>query len=228
MHGYQFSHPSRLRSPSTYFSQSSGVGRLLTSLSAAPPQHVGVVGLGIGTLAAYGRSGDRYRFYEINPKVIELAEEPYSFIKNCPAKCEIVSGDARLALEREDAQQFDVLILDAFSGDSIPVHLLTQEVMELYLSHLKPNGMMAIHISNRYVDLNPVVASLAASHGLAQVLVTDNPRPATGIAPSDWIVLARNAADLNRPTLLGFKPAPIRPGFEPWTDQRNNLFEVLR
>src|SRR5205807_9355570 len=125
------------------------------------PLRVGVVGLGAGTLAAYGRTGDVFRFYDINSDVVELARSEFTFLKDSRAKVEVALGDARLSLEREPAQNFDVLALDAFSSDAIPVHLLTVEAFKTYLRHLKPDGVLAVHISNRYLDLVPVVQQAA-------------------------------------------------------------------
>ena len=128
-HGSQFVSPERRRIPTAYYSESTGVGQLMTRLRPGQPKHVGIVGLGVGTLATYGQPGDRFRLYEINPDVISMAQEHFSYLKDCPAELTIVTGDARLALEFEEPQQFDILVLDAFSGDAIPAHLLTKEAI---------------------------------------------------------------------------------------------------
>ena len=126
-------------------------------------RRAGVIGLGVGTLAAYGRAGDSFRFYELNPAVIQVASTYFRFLNESAAATEVVAGDGRLALEREPPQNFDVLILDAFSGDSIPVHLLTRQAFEVYFRHLRPGGIVAVHVTNRYLDLAPVVDALAAA-----------------------------------------------------------------
>ena len=155
-HGEQFMNPARRRLPTTYYSEESGIGIAIRDKQQSPGgMRVGVIGLGTGTTAAYGRAGDYYRFYEINPQVRAIAETEFTFLADCPCRVETAIGDARLSLEREAPQNFDVLAVDAFSGDSIPVHLLTTEAMQLYSRHLKPDGILAFHISNRYLDLRP-------------------------------------------------------------------------
>src|SRR5207248_4401523 len=157
VHGKQFLDPDRRGLPTSYYGPRSGIGLALLDARAHGPLRVGVVGPGAGTLAAYGRAGDVFRFYDINSGVVELARSEFTFLKDSPAKVEVALGDARLSLERERPQNFDVLALDAFSSDAIPVHLLTVEAFKTYLRHLKPGGVLAVHISNRYLDLVPVV-----------------------------------------------------------------------
>jgi spermidine synthase len=196
---------------------------------------VGVLGLGIGTLAAYGQPGDLYRFYEINPIVIRLAEGQggyFTYLSDCQAKIEIVPGDARLSLETEligwQLQNYDVLALDVFSGDSIPVHLLDSEAFGLYLKHLSPQGILAVHISNRHLDLVPVVWSLANQFNLSRVLIDD---PGNGITTnrSQWVLLARSPSLLTVPQ-IATRATPMS-GYSPhirlWTDDYNNLFQIL-
>ncbi len=170
-HGEQFMQPELRRQPTAYYGPQSGGGLALLDGGRPWPQRVGVIGLGAGVLAAYGRSGDYYRFYEINPLVIELASSEFSFLRDCPARVETIPGDGRLSLEREPDQQFDVLVLDAFSGDSVPVHLLTQEAFVLYFRHLKKGGVLAVHASSTYLDLAPVVDLAARELGRPARLV---------------------------------------------------------
>ena len=150
-HGEQFLDPKRRREPTTYYGPASGIGMVLRDLSGGGPIKVGVIGLGTGTIAAYGRAGDTYRYYEINPLVIQIARRYFTYLSDTKAKVEIALGDARLSLEREQPQNFDVLAVDAFSSDSIPVHLLTREAFALYLRHLKPDG------NPRHSCLKPVL-----------------------------------------------------------------------
>ncbi|MBI2225268.1 MAG: fused MFS/spermidine synthase, partial [Betaproteobacteria bacterium] len=173
VHGGQLLDPDMRLAPSSYFGPNSGYGRMFASLPGAP-RKVGVIGLGAGSIIAYARKGDTFRFYEINPQVVELAQREFTFMADNPAKTEVVLGDGRLSLEREASQQFDVLAMDAFSGDSIPLHLLTREAMAIYLQHLKPGGVLAFQATNRFIDIAPVVASLAAEHGLTAVLISDS------------------------------------------------------
>ena len=171
-HGAQFLDPPKSLQPTTYYGPDSGVGKALNRRSGSP-KRVGVIGLGAGTLAAYGKAGDFFRFYEINPLVLNIANKSFSYLRDTPARTDIVIGDARLSLAAEMPQQFDVLAVDAFSGDAIPVHLLTKEAFALYLRHLKPDGVLAIHTSNTYLDLAPVVQLLADDAGYPARLISN-------------------------------------------------------
>jgi len=164
MHGEQFLAPARRMEPTTYYGPTAGVGRIIGIKSeAAKAIRVGVIGLGAGTLAVYGRPGDVYRFYEINPQVIDLAKTEFSFLGSSKAKIETLLGDARLTLEAEPAQRYDVLAIDAFSSDSIPTHLMTYEAMGVYLKNMKPDGVIAFHVTNRFLHLAPVVKRTACT-----------------------------------------------------------------
>jgi spermidine synthase len=226
VHGTQFSSPLKRQIPTAYYSEASGVGKALTGHRPGEPKHVGVVGLGIGTLAAYGQSGDEYRLYEINPDVIELAQKHFTFLKDCRAKQILVTGDARLALEFEEPQKFDILVLDAFSGDAVPVHLLTKEAMAVYLKHLQPDGLLAFHISNLHFDLRPVVAGLADEYGLTCVIHQSSADRVTAAKDAVWALLARRPEVLARSVGLTSNSHSPRPPVL-WTDDRSNLFEVL-
>lgn len=228
-HGLQFLAPNRRREPTSYYGRSSGVGLALEALRQAGPLHVGVVGLGAGTLAAYGRAGDRYTFYEINPLVIQVARLDFTFLADSPAAIELVPGDGRLSLEREAPQQFDLLAVDAFSGDSIPVHLLTREAFVLYFHHLKADGVLAVHVSNQYLDLQPVVESAAASQNRAALVVHDAGDLSRGIYRSVW-VLVGDAARLRRDESL-FRAGSLveRPqSVALWTDDYSSLLKILK
>jgi hypothetical protein len=157
-HGEQFLLPQNERFKTTYYAEKSGVGLAIQKLQMSGPMNVGVIGLGAGTIAAYGRPIDRYTFYDINPLVLDIARRQFRYLRSCMARNEVILGDARLSLERETSKQFDVLAVDAFSGDAIPVHLLTRQAFALYWRHLKPDGVLAVHVSNKYLSLAPVVA----------------------------------------------------------------------
>jgi SAM-dependent methyltransferase len=227
-HGAQFRNAALKDRATAYYGPDSGVGMVLRN-PRRTPQRVGVVGLGVGTLAAYGRAGDDYRFYEINPLVIQLARSEFSFLKNSAARIEVVLGDARLSLERERPQQFDVLVLDAFSGDSIPVHLLTREAFQCYMRHVQPEGILAVHISNRYLDLGPVVQRAADTFGKQAVLIESQGAFDQKTLPATWILLTANREYLDIPVLrtAGLRLRP-RTGFRAWTDDYSNLFNILR
>jgi hypothetical protein len=263
-HGAQFTHPSRRREPTTYYGRESGVARAIDYYrrQLQPSRmKLGVVGLGTGALAAYADGGDSVTFYEINPAVIEIAESGrwFTYLQDCRsrgAQCEIRLGDARLTLARElkfsppfhgegrgegrvpsTGQNYHVLVLDAFSGDSIPVHLLTAESFQLYLAHLSApgepasaggeHGAVAVHISNRYLDLEPLIRGVANHFGLFALLIENEDDETRGIYSADWMILTRNErlakeiahfaadVDLAAPTVL-------------WTDTRSSLFDVLK
>ncbi|VTU39373.1 fused MFS/spermidine synthase [Variovorax sp. PBL-E5] len=226
-HGEQFLAPDRRRDPTTYYGPGSGIGLAIAAAPAAP-RRVGLIGLGAGTLATYGRAGDVYRVYEINPQVFELADSEFSFLADSRARIERVLGDARLALEREPAQAFDVLAVDAFSGDSVPIHLITSEAMDVYLRHLRPEGIVAFHVTNRFLALAPVVERIALAKGLHAALVHDEP---SGVAlrNTDWVLVARDPQVLARGA-IGRATSAIAPiaGLRAWTDDFNNLFGVLK
>lgn len=230
-HGEQYLAPARRREPTTYYGATAGIGRALqAAMDAAPgrPLRVGLIGLGAGTLATYGRPGDVYRVYEINPQVFDAADREFSFLRDSPATIERVLGDARLALEREPAQRFDVLAVDAFSGDSVPIHLITTQALAVYERHLAAGGVIAFHVTNRFLDLPPVVQQIAAARGLHAMLVHDEAE-GSDLRRTDWVLVAREPAALDRPGLRG-AGTPIRqvPGLRAWTDDFNNLFGVLR
>src|SRR5712671_212232 len=204
VHGIQYTAPDKRKVPVSYYTRDSGLGLLMAHLPrrSAPDPHdrsirMGAIGLGIGTVAAFGQPGDYIRFYEINPAVTKIATQPngfFTYLRDTPAKVDIIPGDARLSMEREvangDLQKFDVLIVDAFAGDAIPVHLLTREAIEIYLRELSPNGVLAIHISNRYLDLRPVVHELAERFKLHSGWMHAQDAPLS--QQSDWVLLARN------------------------------------
>ena len=226
-HGEQYLAPERRMEPTTYYGPTSGVGRAIANTDPHQKK-VGLIGLGAGTLAVYGRPGDVYRFYEINPQVMELAQGEFSFMGESQARVETVLGDARLSLEREPPQGFDVLAVDAFSGDSVPVHLITAEAMDLYLRHLDENGIVAFHLTNRFLWLPPVVDEIARAKGLAAVLIHDDAE-GSDLRRTDWMLVARKPEALDQEGIQEAATEFARiPGLAPWTDDFNNLFQVLK
>ncbi|HYH00970.1 MAG TPA: hypothetical protein VD837_17715 [Terriglobales bacterium] len=240
LHGLQFADNEKRPKPTSYFGPRSGIGLLLTN----HPQRfgaelqglrIGIIGLGIGTMSAYGRTGDTIRYYEINPEVTRLASDPhgyFTYLRDCQAELEIIPGDARLSMEREvesgNSQQFDVLAIDAFSADTIPVHLLTREAFEIYLRQLKPGGIIAVHISNRYLDLRPVLWRQSEEFKLTFGWIHSGIElPLNSM--SDWVLLTRDERMLQVPAIAQaivphteFKRPPL------WTDDYSNLFQMLR
>jgi SAM-dependent methyltransferase len=229
MHGKQYLHPSFQSEPTSYYTRNSGIGRLIEAMHPRKGSiKVGVIGLGTGTLATYGAKGDVYRFYEINPGVVSVAQRDFTFLKNSDATIELSLGDARLSLEREAPQQFDVLAIDAFSSDAIPVHLITREAVEVYLRHMKPDGVIAFHVTNRYLNLVPVVEAIANELGL-QALWFDDPGLEPFGSASSWVLLAKDPARLNDPRLTDpSSRIETRRDWRVWTDDFNNLVQVLK
>lgn len=231
MHGEQYPHASTRTMLTTYYHQDSGIGAAIRSLGERPAR-VGVIGLGVGTIAAYGRPGDIYRFYEIDARVIRIAQNEFTYLADSKAAIELQLGDARLALEREAPRSFDVLAVDAFSSDAIPVHLITREALGVYLRHVKHDGIVAFHVSNRFLDLIPVVARLAKEHGAHAMLVRDDPDEEEDYRRSrtDWVLVSRDPAALKRPAIgeRGAVEPEDRPGWRTWTDDYSNLIQILK
>jgi SAM-dependent methyltransferase len=228
LHGTQYLAPELRDTPTSYYTPTSGIGRLLESTNpSVTPIKVGVIGLGAGTLAAYGAKGDVYRFYDINPGVLAIARRDFSFLQDSDATIEVVLGDARLSLEREPSQNFDVLAIDAFSSDAIPVHLITSQALAIYRRHMKPGGVIAFHVTNRFLNLAPVVEALARAQGMHAIQIADSPEaPASN---SDWVLLSDSAASLDRPELVEVaKQIEVRSDWRLWTDDFNNLVQVLK
>ena len=227
MHGEQYRDPERRREPTTYYGATSGVARAIKALEGSA-MRVGVVGLGTGTLAAFGRPADIYRFYEINPQVVDIANREFTFLADSGAKIEHVLGDARLSMEREPPQNYDLLAIDAFSSDSIPVHLITREALAVYLRHLKPGGVIAFHVTNRFLHLAPVVKSIAGEHDLHVALISDDAEDSE-LARTDWVLVTRDQALLERPEIAEHVgDIESIPGLRVWTDDFNNLFQILK
>lgn len=231
-HGMQFTQPPKIDWATSYYSATSGVGRVLDLLPG--PRRLGFVGLGAGTLAAYGRPGDVLRFYDINPAVEPIARKHFSYLARSPADVQVVLGDARLVLEdelaRQGSQKFTALVLDAFSSDAIPVHLLTREAMELYLAHLAEGGVIAVHISNRHLKLAPVVEGLARACKLESAVILDDPPDEDWwYYPTTWVLLTRNSALLNERSLS--LVTEVRDESDPvieWSDDHASLFGILK
>jgi SAM-dependent methyltransferase len=228
-HGEQMLNDPYRRQPVTYFCADSGVGRAMLALEGHP-RRIGVLGLGCGTLAAYGRPGDTLRIYEINPLVLALARSEFTYLSDTPARVETALGDARLTLEAEPPQHFDILVMDAFSGDSVPVHLITREAFQQYFRHLKPDGVLAVNITNRYLDLEPVMERAAAAFGKIAVVYRLQPASSDELCfASNWaLILDRSTLDAH-PSLRKFavELKPSRP-FRIWTDDFSNMYGILK
>jgi len=225
-HGKQFVAPDRRRDHTSYYGPESGVGLAIRALRRSPIK-AGVIGLGAGILASYAEPGDVFRFYEINPLVETIARDQFTYLSDAPGKVDVVIGDGRLSLERELNQHYDLLVVDAFSGDLIPVHLLTRQAMELYFRHLKTTGIIALHISNQHLNLAPVVEQLSRSLDKYKVLIENPDNEHRGIYRSQWVLIT--SAPLRSSNILGVaKNIPISTNLRIWTDDYSNLFQILR
>jgi hypothetical protein len=229
-HGTQIVEARFHRLPTSYYGPNSGAGRAIRYFENIGPVRVGVIGLGAGVLAGYCRAGDAFRFYEINPLDVEFARTQFTFLRDCPSPPQVLLGDARLTLEREPPQHFDVLAVDAFSSDSIPVHLLTSEAVQLFFRHLAPNGVLAVHVSNRYLDLAPVVAANAATLAKQAIVVDDGGEDEDYYTSSDWVLVAADPIVFKDPIFHaeGIDPLQPTPGLRTWTDDYSNLYRILK
>jgi SAM-dependent methyltransferase len=227
-HGTQWFAPQFRRNPTTYYATDSGVGLALRFCCEGRPRTIGVVGLGAGTLAAYGQSGDRMLFYEINPLVRPIAENLFTYLRESRARISFAEGDARISLMREAPQNFDVLVVDAFTGDAIPLHLLTRQAMSVYRRQLAPGGILAFHVSNQYLDLTPEVAALAAASGMEARVVDTPAQESRGEYRSIWVLVSNNAAFFAEPQVAALaRPIAPRPGLRVWTDDYSSLVPLL-
>ncbi|MDE3166619.1 MAG: fused MFS/spermidine synthase, partial [Acidobacteriota bacterium] len=227
-HGEEYLNPARRHLATTYYGPNTGVGVAIREKQRTGAVRIGVIGLGTGTIASYGRLGDYIRYYEINPLVLTIARTWFYFVPDCKAKLDVAMGDARLSLEREQPENFDVLAVDAFSSDSIPVHLLTREAMELYFHHLKPDGILAVHISNRYLDLEPVLQGEAAVlHKAARVVDTDDDET-QDVFGATWVLITNPATGFTPQELSDSGPLDSKKLVRLWTDDYSNLFKILK
>ena len=233
-HGAQCLDPARRRDPLLYFHRAGPLGQIFASFASANPwREVSIIGLGTGSMAAYAKPGQHFTFYEIDPAVEQVArdERYFTYLADCRGKVDVVLGDARLSLQAAPAAHYDMFILDAFSSDAIPLHLVTREALRLYLSKLKEGGVMAFHISNRYLDLKPVLGNLAQDAGLSCWVRDDLNLSAAELSDlkcgSVWVVMARRPQDLTPLTAdsrwqkLSGNGAPL------WTDDFSNILTVF-
>lgn len=228
LHGQQYVSAERRATPTSYFGPTSGIGRTIELLRPRSIR-MGIVGLGAGTLAAYGRPGDYVRFYELDPEVERYARTWFHFLEDTEADVEVTIGDARLSLEREPPMGFDLLVVDAFSSDSIPVHLMTREAMSVYLRHLRAGGVIAFHVSNRFLELSPVVRGLATESAMRALGIRDEPKDTLSFSPSRWVIVTANSDILDElaKQRVAEEVAP-QSGLRTWSDDYSNLFSVVK
>ena len=228
-HGTQLLQPGSERIPTSYFGYSSGVTRAIRAVGKKGPIKLGILGLGAGVTASLARAGDTLHYYEINPLVLDIATHQFGFLPGCPAVKQVYLGDGRLVLESLPDEHLDFFALDAFTSDSVPVHLLTREAYKTYLRHLKPDGVMAINISNRYLNLGPVVAQAMTEMGWSGVTVDDEGEDQPYYSGNTWVVLARSPQFFDSPSFKGSsKMLKPKPGFREWTDDFSNLIQILK
>lgn len=236
-HGSQLLDPEKRYITTSYYGEMSGVGRAIRALRERGPVRIGSIGLGAGVLSNYGRAGDYLRIYEINPLVPNISATEtslFSFYRHAAADKAILMGDARLTLERQlketGSQNYDILSVDAFSSDAIPIHLLTREALDLYFHHLKPDGILALHISNRYLDLAPVCAAGASFFGKQARTVSDDGAEGSYLSSSTWVLVTAQPEWFNADSFVGadISPTESKPGFRPWTDDYSNIWQILR
>jgi spermidine synthase len=251
LHGVQHATGRNRREPVSYYGRLTGIGLVLGAANEGPRWKVGVIGLGVGTLAAYGREGDHMVFYELDPDVVAIAQASkyFSYLRDSVAEIEVVPGDARLSLEAElqagRARGFDVLVVDAFSSDAIPVHLLTREAFQVYKRHLRAGGVLALHVSNRYFNLTPLVYGLQRDMNLGTLEIANALIPTQRSIRSRWLILSEDVdhlksvfdygirrleeLDIPREQLVFARPSVTEIDHAPvWTDDYSNLFSLLR
>jgi hypothetical protein len=227
-HGEEYINPAKRRLATTYYGTKSGVGIAIREKGLKGAIRVGVIGLGTGTIATYGRIGDYFRYYEINPLVPPITKGQFYFVPECPAKLDIAMGDARLTLEREAPENFDVLAVDAFSSDAIPVHLLTEEAMSLYFHHLRPDGVLAVHISNRFLDLQPVVEGEAKALGKLSRTVDTEDDDTIDVFSATWVLVYAPDSGFQPEELKNSADIPSKRTVRLWTDDYSNLFRIIK
>lgn len=226
-HGIQFTAPEKKSIPTTYFGTETGVGLAIKALPESP-RRIGIVGLGAGTLAAYARKGDVVRYYEINPQVEYLARREFTFLSDSRGNVDVQLGDGRLLLEQETRQHYDLLVIDVFSGDSVPLHFLTIEAMQLYFSHLKPGGIIAFNVSNLYLDLPPVIEKIARRLDKHAIAIVNQEDPESLVYQAEWVLVSSDQSVFNTPALQRLRtPITAKPEMKVWTDNYSNLLQAF-
>jgi hypothetical protein len=229
-HGSQLLDAKVRDTATSYYGPKSGMGRAIRYFESKGPIRVGSIGLGAGVTLSYCRPGDFFRIYEINPLDFQVATSWFTFFNDCRGDHEVLMGDARLTMERQPPQNYDVIAVDAFTSDAIPVHLLTRECFAVYFRQLQPNGILAVHVSNRFLNLVPVVARNAHDFGKTAVMVDDDGEDEDYMSSSDWVLVSGDPAVFSQSFFKahGIETAQLRPGLRPWTDDYSNLFQILK
>jgi spermidine synthase len=230
-HGTQLLGPGGGRIPTSYFGETSGISRAIRTKGANGPIRIGILGLGAGVTATLARAGDTLHYYEINPLVFEIAQTKFDFWKSCPADKHLYFGDGRLTLENmPESENLDFLAMDAFTSDAVPMHLLTREAYATYQRHMKPDGVLAINISNRYLNLEPIIAEAAKEMGWSAVMVYDEGVSESYYVSNTWVLLTKAPAIFSHPNFQDANATSLqeRPGTRGWTDDYSNIWQILR
>ena len=225
-HGWQYVDPALRMQPISYFGPASGIARAL-DFYGERPRRVGIVGLGVGSFTAWGRAGDYFRIYELDPDVVKIAREQFWYLSESKATIEVVTGDGRLNLERDAPQRFDLLSVDAFSSGSIPIHLLTREALQAYRRHLAPGGVIVYNVTNRFVKLAPLLKLVAEAEGMKVLLISDDPSDER-YSGTEYVLVTENPILLADKRFTDAETIEPIPGLAPWTDSFNNLYRVVK
>jgi SAM-dependent methyltransferase len=229
LHGVESLSPELSGQPLSYYHETGPVGDIMKLISTRPHQHVGVVGLGTGTMAGWARPDRHITFFDIDPQVYPIAYNFFTYLRRCAENCDVVIGDGRLSIERTPEREFDVLMLDAFNSDSIPAHLVSREAVQTYLKKLKPDGLILFHVSNRYMDVEGLVSAVSADAGLKGLVRYDDDEGPTGKAASDYVVVARHSEDFGELNMDDrWTTMEMPAGIQPWTDDYSNMMAIIR
>ena len=229
LHGLESQDPALSGKPISYYHETGPAGDVMKMLNDRPDQHIGVVGLGTGSMAGWARPNRRVTFFDIDPQIQDIALYFFTFLRRCDKNCDIVIGDGRLAIEKARDGEFDVLLLDAFASDSIPAHLVSREAVQIYLQKLKPNGLILFHVSNRYMNVEGLVSALILDASLQGLVRYDDDEEPTGKTSSDYVIAARHREDIE--TLEqkdGWTPVEKPSNIQPWTDDYSNMLSIIR
>jgi SAM-dependent methyltransferase len=229
MHGLESLDPLESGQPISYYHPTGPVGDVMQVLAGRPNQHLGVVGLGAGTVAAYAAPNRRVTFFDVDPQVKSIAQNFFTYLGRCGSNCEVVIADGRLAIGQTSDSSFDLLMLDAFSSDAIPAHLISREAVAMYRSKLKPDGLLLFHVSNRYLDVATLAATVLTDSGLVALMRSDRDVRIPGKAGSDYIVAAARLENVGMiATNQAWQPVSPRPGIVAWTDDYSSVLSLVR
>jgi SAM-dependent methyltransferase len=229
LHGVESLDPALAGQPLSYYHETGPAGDVMKLISVRPNQHVGVVGLGTGSMAGWGRPNRHMTFFDIDPQVYDIAHNFFTYLRRCAENCDVVIGDGRLSIEKAPDSSFDVLMLDAFNSDSIPAHLISREAVQTYLKKLKPDELILFHVSSRYMDVESLASAVALDAGLQSLVRDDDDEDPVGKARSDYVVVARHHEDFGElNNSENWTPIEKPASIQPWTDDYSNMMAIVR